>query len=62
MPLTDEEQKVFNSMLDGAYIDEPDDKIFLRGLQKVLDELADNVILKMRIDNIVEKLKGKENE
>lgn len=56
MPLTDKEQKVFNSMLDGSYLDEPDDKVFMRKLGQVLHELAGNVILKMRIDNIVEKL------
>ncbi len=56
MPLTDKEQEIFNRMLDGSYLDEPDNKVFLRKLAKVLDELPGNVLLKMRVNNIVDKL------
>ena len=56
MPLTDDEQEVFNRAMDGSYLDEPDDKVFMRKLAQVLNELTGNVILKMRLDNIVEKL------
>lgn len=56
MPLTKTEQSVFNRAIDGPYLDEPDDRKFLRRFQDILFELTDNVILKMRLDNIVEKL------
>lgn len=56
MPLTDDEHAVFNRMLDGAYLDEPDDRVFMRKFGDVIFELSDNVMLKMRIDNIARDL------
>lgn len=56
MSLTDDEQQVFNRALDGDYIDEPDDKVFMRQLGKVLHELTGNVMLWNRIENVVEQL------
>ncbi len=56
MPFTDEEQVVFNRAMDGPYIDEPDDKVFMRQFADRMVELTGNVFLQMRMDNIVEKL------
>jgi len=56
MSLTADEQAVFNRMLDGDYLDEPDDAVFLRKFADRIFELTDNVMLKMRIDNIVRDL------
>lgn len=56
MPFTDEEQQIFNRALDGDYIDEPDDKVFMRQFSETLFELTGNIMLWNRIENIVEKL------
>lgn len=49
MPFTDEKK------LD-ELVNEPSDRVFLRKLGEKLYELTENAILKLRIDNIVEKL------
>ncbi len=55
MPLTDEEQKVFDRMLDVS-TDEPHDRVFLHKLSKALVELTGNETLGGHIDRIAEKL------
>lgn len=49
MPLTETEQKKIN-------VNEPDDRIFLHQLAEFLFEMTGDAILKIRLDNIVEKL------
>lgn len=55
MPLTDKEQKTFDTALDVS-TDEPHDRVFLHKLAVALLELTGNETLGLHIDRIAEKL------